>query len=394
MKLHALLHQKLVLPSNHIYHENTERLIRANPEIVELGLLEFAFDPRYETFSAYFNDQGRAEKAGRPLDTYGRFLDELPIAKTEYSAAVPARILTDIAIDQLTKADTALARAARISDHQRQEITARLSQHTQCATGFLHFPDLVQLLKNNFRSDQQGPLMNFANLARLMAGAASKNCANMIPQENLLEWCIANPDRNEGATLSDEVIFWEVFLEEIFSATGGLNGLQDLHRFSPKLLSRLSYRDIAELRQEQGFQDFTNAFSSLIDGAAKLKNVGSNQSGIATFSELIEVRATLSHGFKSEIQREVGIFAGLQMIETLMRIPMQLYGGALQAIESLISFMALTQTNDNDWKNLVSRKLQKANRAQAFAARKFTGEPVLLDFMGQITEKAKANWHL
>lgn len=394
LKLHALLHENLVLPSNHIYHENTELLLRMHPEIAELGLIRVAFDPKYSSFEDYFADGNRARKAGRDLTDYGDFLDRLDIQKTEYSASAPGKILTQIAFDQLTGEDSALAISSRLTTKQQKLAENLLRAEADAGLGIVHYRSLLEVIDTVANDHQSNTMYQFANLARLMAGAASKQCANMVPQENLINWCLASPERENSMVLSDEVLFWEVFLEEIFSATDGLHSLQDLQNFSQASLRRVTYKDLAELRAEDGFHKFTQKFSTIVDRTAKSFEVGEAQTGVANFDDLISMKSSIGKEFQDQIKGEVNLLSGIRMVEALLRVPFQLYGGSLQAIESLISFMALTQANDNDWKELVSRKIHRAERARDFATRHYFGQPVLLDFLDEVIQRAKMNWHI
>ena len=393
IKLHALLHEKLVLPSNHIYHKNTEDLLRRHPEVAELGLVHFAFDPKYEDFLDYFRDNDREKKAGRDLSEYAKFLEDLDVSKTEYSASTPGKILTKIAFDQLCSAGSALSKSAKITDLQQRDVTSRLQDAGLKNDGIIHYPVLLKILSKSFDDKQLALLLRFASLARLMAGAASKNCANMIPQENLVDWCLVDPS-GEDMILSDEIIFWEVFLEELLSATSGLSAMTDLQSFSRQGMDRVSFNDIGELRSESGFLQFTQKFSSIVDESARLHNVGSHQSGLVGFDDLISLREEISLGFREQIKGEVSLFSGIKMVETLLRVPFQLYGGGLQALESLVSFMALTQSNDHDWKMMIGNKIKTAEKARDYATRRYLGEPVLIDFLDQVVQRAKKNWHL
>lgn len=394
LKLHALLHEKLILPSNHIYHKNTEILLRRHPEIAELGLVRVAFDPKYSSFADYFDDGNRTRKAGRDLTDYADFLDRLDIQKTEYSASAPGKILTQIAFDQLTGEGSALAISARLTTKQQRLAEKLLRTEADKSSGIVHYRSLLEVIDNVANDHQSNTMRQFANLARLMAGAASKQCANMVPQENLINWCLASPERGNSMVLSDEVLFWEVFLEEIFSATDGLHSLQDLQSFSQASLRRVTYKDLAELRAEDGFRNFTRKFTSIVDRIAKSFEVGEAQTGVAKFEDLISMKSLIGREFQEQIKGEVTLLSGIKMVEALLRVPFQLYGGSLQAIESLISFMALTQANDNDWKELVARKIRRAERARDYATRHYFGQPVLLDFLDEVIQRAKMNWHM
>lgn len=392
--MHALLHQRLILPSNHIYHENTELLVRENPEILELGLINFSFDPQYENFKEYFSDQNREKKAGRPLDNYGEFLDSISIKKSEYSSSTPAKFFTELTYEQLSNSHTALVKASRISDSTRLLMLEKLKEQAERSNGVVFFPEFlkqIQFLRDPLSIEV---FQNYGDLARLMAGAASKNCANMIPQENLIDWCIVNPADSKENIASDEVIFWQVIMENLLAATNGLANLQDFQQFNENTLDRLTFEDVNDLRNLEAFSEFNQQYELIVNQSATAHKVGAGELGLVNFEELISIKDNIQKKYNDVIESEVSLHSGIRMIETLLRIPFQLYGGAIQAMDSLVTYSVLKNANDHSWRKFVDSKVQRVECAKRYALKHCAGQPVLIEFLTEIIERAKRNWSM
>ncbi len=248
IKLFALINTDLVIPSNHIYSKSAEQLFRKYPELLENEIIRPALGSKYSTYEDYLIT--REHKAGRNLIEYGRYLDSLSSNPEKYPSDSPALIFTNHAIDQIKNAESILSKASGITKVEANKLNIEITDYQNRNEGVVFFRDFLELSRRVLNNSSYKVFEKYAYLLRYTSGASSKNCNNLLPQENLIDWCLVNPNNPEDFVLQDEQLFWEVFIESMVKVTEGIFTLKDLEKLSPNLLDRLSFNDIHNLRNE------------------------------------------------------------------------------------------------------------------------------------------------
>ena len=305
LKLFSLINNELIIPSNHIYEGRTESLFRSNPEILELKLVKPAMDTQYASFSDYFSRRNREKKAGRSLLSYGRYLDSLGVETAPYFDTQPAGIFTELAIEQFSNPDSVLARAVGYTSDQAIEFVSRLEDIKERSNGIVYFEEFIDASKACFDKEQQRVVQKFADLNRLIAGASSKNCNNLLPQENLIDWCLANPEDPTSFILNDEIIFWEVFIESLIKITEGIYSLSDIDNLSPKLFDKFSFEDIHEIKNYFLQRNlFIERYASILDGVNGATRIGTGRLDLLKYEELIRIKWEITKSFEDLLKDE------------------------------------------------------------------------------------------
>lgn len=394
LKLFSLINNELIIPSNHIYEGRTESLFRSNPEILELKLVKPAMDTQYASFSDYFNRRDREKKAGRSLSSYGRYLDSLSVETVPYSDTQPAGIFTELAIEQFSNPDSVLARAAGYASDQAIEFVSRLEDIKERSNGIVYFEEFIDASKACFDKEQQRVIQNFADLNRLIAGASSKNCNNLLPQENLIDWCLANPEDPTSFILNDEIIFWEVFIESLIKITEGIYSLSDIEKLSPKLFDKFSFEDIHEIKNYFLQRNlFIERYASILDGVNGATQIGTGRLDLLKYEELIQIKWEITKSFEDLLRDEASLYKQIEITESLLKIAYQILGGTIQTIESVVSFFSITLGKQKNWNDFMQKQQNRIERALKFARNRFTGQPVLIEHMEYLTKKARESWY-
>ena len=392
IKLFALINTDLVIPSNHIYSEKAEIIFKKSPELLELNLIRPALGDEYLNYSDYLNE--REKKAGRSLSDYGQFLDSLKSYPLKYTANSPANIFTENVIEQISKSNSVLRKSTTINDSSAEKIITEIGLCQDKNDGVIYFRDFLEVSKRILDYDSFLVMDKYANLLRYISGASSKNCNNLLPQENLIDWCLANSQNHKEFVLQDEQLFWEVFLESIVRVTEGIFTLKDLSKLSPAILDRLSFQDINSLRSESVLHSrFVTKYDAIIDKINLIRATSNNNLDLVDFDELISLKEQLMVEFQEALKDELNIYKKIEIIEALVKIAYQLWGGTLQSIESVINFFSILFDKKSNWEVFLQKQENRTNKAKKFAQNRLSKETVLIDYMDKLVLKTKDAWH-
>jgi len=392
IKLFSLINTEVVIPSNHMYSNMAEFLFQNNPELLEYRILRPAMSDEYKSFSEYFND--REMKAGRNLSKYGVYLDSLDCKPLFYESSYPAQIFTSNAIGQLQNPDSVVRKAAKINEKDATLFLENLLNKQKDSNGFILFRDFLKLTKESFRNETYDVLERYAYLLRYISGASSKKCNNLLPQENLIDWCLANLDDNKAFILQDEQIFWEVFLESLVKLSEGIFTLKDIEKLSFDTIDRFSYTDIYELRNDCILQNkFISKYDSIINSVNALSVDSFNRTELMNFEALISLKERLRAKFYNSMKEEISIYHKIEIIEALVKIVYQLWGGPIQSINSVINFFSIHINKKQNWSKFLINQQRRVTIAQNFAKKRLGKETVLIDYMNMIVTKTKEAWY-
>ena len=392
IKLFALINTDLVVPSNHMYSEKAEFLFKKRPELLGKKLIRPAISDEFHSFSEYFDE--REKKAGRKLSEYGKYLDSIECFPLKYTSNFPATIFTKSAIEQISNSKSVVRKATTFSDATAQVFLDKISIRQEQNQGVVFFRDFLDISKEILDNNSYIVMDRYVHLVRYISGASSKRCNNLLPQENLIDWCLANSDNRDNFILQDEQLFWEVFLESIIKITEGIFTLKDLSKLSPTILDRLNYNDIYDLRSDSILQNkFVKKYDSIIDKINIIRTTSQNYTELVDFEELISLKEQLRIEFMYALQDEISIYHKIEIIEALVKIAYQLWGGSLQSIESVINFFSITFNRKHDWEKFLKKQEKRVLIARDFAKKRLSKETTLLDYMDKIVIKTKDAWY-
>ncbi|MEM9919192.1 MAG: hypothetical protein AAF990_13905 [Bacteroidota bacterium] len=394
IKLFSLMNKELVIPSNHIYAKHAKDFFYKHPELLELKLIKPAMDPKYSSFQDYFSQGGRAEKAGTSLVEYGRYLDAMDVEKVSYSDTEPAGIFTELAIEQFSNEQSVLSKAAGLNMPDAHKFLDRVEEVRQGTHNVIYYNDFMALAEAHFKAEQVHIIRKFADLNRIMAGASSVRCNNLIPQENLIDWCLVKPQTPKDFILSDEQIFWEVFFESMIKLTDGIFNLTDLEKVTPKTLDKFSFEEIDAYRKECIIQnDFINKYNSVIENIDGVPKLGDAKIVLLDFDQLINLKASIRSEFSRTLDQEVSLYTELELLESLMKVTYQIFGGAIETVSSVVNFFSIPFNKQKDWNVFLKNQELRIERAYKFASKRISNKAVLIEYMEELMKKSKEVWY-
>lgn len=133
-------------------------------------------------------------------------------------------------------------------------------------------------------------LLNFTNLVYHMSGARVVNCESALPQENYIDYSLADISRRR-IILSETQIFWKIFLELAFETM--------LKKNIPiELLDILTFEDIYYLRKPIEKSSFRKRYDDLIRKSVQAIEKNNPDDVLFDINELLKIKDNISEGFK------------------------------------------------------------------------------------------------
>ncbi len=340
LKLFSLINKELVIPSNLMYSDKCESVVRRNPELLELGIIRPALPSKYKNVPEYI--ESRTKKAGRDLTDYVRFLNDISISPVIYEDNSPANLFTENCLEQIGNKESILCKSAKIDDNTSKRIIESIIKEKEKTEGVILFRDFL-LICSEHASDYSFSVINkYAELLRYICGASSKQCNNFLPQENMIDWCLANYEDPKSFVLNDSAIFWEVFFESLLKTTDGIFSLSDVHNMSEAALDRIDFYGIQQIREQGCLQNaFIATYENIIDKINVPRTTDADPYKLINFDELIDLKERLKVEFKKELSTEANFYKRIEITESLLKIAYQLLGGTIQTLESVVNFFSV-----------------------------------------------------
>lgn len=392
IKLFALINTDLVIPSNHIYSVSAENLFRSNPELLEKEIIRPALGNKYTNYEEYLSD--REQKAGRKLVDYGKYLDSLSSNPEKYLSDSPATIFTSHSIEQIKNPESVLSKSSKITEIEAKKLLHNITEVQGANEGVVYFRDFLDLSQKHLHIDTYKVFEKYAYLLRYTSGASSKNCNNLLPQENLVDWCLANPSNPESFVLQDEQLFWEVFIESLVKVTEGIFSLKDFEKLSPKILDRLSFQDIHDLRTEGVLRNkFIDRYNGIIDKINVIRTSKDNRTDLVNYDELISLKENIRKEFVESLSDEASVYKEIELLEASVKVAYQIFGGTIQTIESVINFFNILFDKKKNVQTILEKQENRIAKAKMFAVQKLGNETTLIEYMDMLVLKSKESWH-
>jgi len=348
LKLFSLINEELVIPSNLMYSVKCESILRKNPELLELGIIRPALPNRYDNVPDYI--ESRVGKAGRDLTNYISFLRDVRIVHLPYEDNSPASLFTQNCFEQIGNEDSILYKSSKINSNQSKRVVELIIKRKEETEGVILFRDFLSICYDCVSEYSFTVIKKYAELLRYICGASSKQCNNFLPQENMIDWCLANYDNPNSFVLNDSAIFWEVFFESLLRTTDGIFSLSDLQNLSETALDRVDFHGIQQMREQSCLQEnFINTYDNIINRVNTPRVTDSDPYKMMKFDELIDLKETLRLEFKKELLNEAEFYKKIEVTESLLKIAYQLLGGTIQSLESVVNFFSVVLNKKDDW---------------------------------------------
>lgn len=155
---------------------------------------------------------------------------------------------------------------------------------------------------STWSSREQKTLLNFVNLVYHMSGARVVNCESALPQENYIDYSLADFSKHRSM-LSDTKVFLKTFFELSF---------ETLYRntLPVELLDTLSFEDIYYLRKPLENSSFRRKYDNLIQTSLEIIRDSETNSDVSLcdIEKPLEILEEISKTFEEVFKQELPEF--------------------------------------------------------------------------------------
>jgi hypothetical protein len=163
--------------------------------------------------------------------------------------------------------------------------------------------EYIYSVAKQFGDEINSYVSNYANLVYRISGSKVVNCDSHFPQSNLTNLGVSNDDK----IVSDERIFWDIYVETIVSY------LNSAVQLTPERLNKLSVFDILKIRKSLVDIQFSSEYDNLIKSAKNEIDIHDPYKAILKQVELNAAARSLRTKFAERL------FDELQMKNTAVR---------------------------------------------------------------------------
>ncbi len=292
LKVLLLTKSFVVCAASHLATDLAYGFFRDNPFLLEEGLVL----PALRLDRTDIRDLFDTEKLSLPATQEMVNFYEREILKTvDWELQANSSWFRNSFLGELKNEHSVLRRnLAKVNQEQLRWIIEEVEKESILDTA------KVDVLASRLDPDGREVLLNFRDLIYHMSGAKVVNCESALPQENYIDYSIADI-KNRKVILSETQIFWKIFLELVF---------ETMHKemVSVELLDLLTFGDLLALRRPIEDTTFRENYDSLVRLSVKSVAQGDLQNAILTIEELLAIRDKLSNNFGEVFQKELPAF--------------------------------------------------------------------------------------
>jgi|AntAceMinimDraft_17_1070374.scaffolds.fasta_scaffold08201_1 hypothetical protein len=289
LKILLLLKSKIVCAASHLTSEFTYNIFKDNPYLINQGYILPAFRADKTDISELF-----VKKRLKNKDSVIKFYRDNIKQTVKWDLVDNSAWFKNQFVMELKDENSLIKRQLKnVSNDEIQNIINEIESVD------IFSRELIDSIAKNFTRNDRALLLNFRDLIYHMSGARVVNCESALPQENYIDYDLADLSHNR-TKLSDEQILWKLYFEM---------ALETLHKkmIPIEILDILSFQDILTIRKpllEAGFQE---RYDSLIN---KIILGMQSQSSKLLFNinELEQIRIKLKETFDIIFEEELSQF--------------------------------------------------------------------------------------
>lgn len=295
LKLQLLTKEKIVVAASSLFHDIWMDIFKEYPELIpaiEDGIIVPAIRSEYNEISDFFESKRYSE--------YNKlfFLDHVsqvvPWNKDDNTSWFKRYFINSL-IDE-----NSILRKQGILTHAQSDYLVlqldNLIKQEPVENRFLQRQHIEKSVKG-FKDDTRGFLLDYANLVYRLSGARVVNSEGHFPQSNLTQLKLLGNEQS----LSDEGIFWDIYIETVFSYLG------TAIRLTPQRLKNLHFRDILSIRKSFIDKGFSTEYDKLIGLVKKDVKLSDPESLILHIQEISEITIRLRKAFSNRVENELSI---------------------------------------------------------------------------------------
>ena len=292
LKILLLTKNNVVCAASHLENPIAFSLFYENPVLLEKQLVIPAFRSDKQDIRELF--EGKRISKERKLNMIS-FYDEKLSKTVLWNLAENSTWFRDTFVNGLTTDNSVIrSNLSGLSDDEVLSIVQDVKRHETLGRGD------IEAIVEKYDVRTKRIIRNYRELVYHMSGARVVNCESTLPQENYIDYSLADLEHHR-TQLSEVQVFWKLFIELI---------LASLHRyrFPIEALDELSFEDISELRQPISKTSFIRDYNRFYQLAADSISKDSRDDILYNYCELCEIKDSLEKQFNEVFEKELKTF--------------------------------------------------------------------------------------
>ncbi|MDP8033935.1 hypothetical protein QJU43_05920 [Pasteurella atlantica] len=292
LKLQLLTKKWIVIGASSIFHSEWSDIIRKNEGLVDAlnqGIIIPAIRYDYGDITGFFNAKREYSKVDR-----GFFIEntsKIMVWDIDFNSSW----FTDRVFDALVRSNSVLRKSTHLNDVVASEIKDYLLDlllHEEI-NQYLRREHLIKATKK-YGKILGSSLNEYGNLVYRMSGARTVDSEGHFPQSSITDINISGIDN----ILSDDSIFWDVYVEAVFS------NINSAVKISKSRLDSLSFTDVLTIREKLLSIGFCDGYDALLKGVKESVDIDDPEKLILHAEEIVEIALKLKSEFTSQLKED------------------------------------------------------------------------------------------
>jgi hypothetical protein len=386
VKLLGLIKGVIIIATSHLFEsELAQEFIRENPIVLEKGIILPALISKYKNFSDFLSAKREESKErerylSTDKDEINALLSSYVDSVVSWDVDLTTKLFKQRLLQDLEDERSVLRFNLSASPIQIiANVASRIRELESPSRG-----ELYNIAKNSGDKTLWTRLCDYTDFIYYLSGARAVNSEGVLPQENLIDFSIA--DFVSGKTkLSDYEIFYRIFLRIIKDRT---------QKFFPvEILDMLTFEEIVELRETLLHSGFVEKYNRLMEMTKQRVKITDTEQLILSIDELNQFESELHLIFTDTVVAEIRQMKKInsqkrgQKILTNIGSLLTFYGtieSVIQLTVNVLSFLGF-DTHIRQTERRLEQNLQKLEK---FVDRSsLDKKPLLLKFLSEISKK-------
>jgi hypothetical protein len=289
LKILFLTKNNIVCAASHLTSEFTYNIIKENPILLDEKMLLPALRSDKVGFSDVFENRGIKETLKHEMIA---FYGERVQKTVSWELLENSNWFREKFVSNLKIPNSVIRKNLQnLTQKQINKIVNTIENKDVLDRG------TIDKLSVNFPKKTILVLQNYRELIYHMSGARVVNCESTLPQENYLDYSLADL-KNRDIMLSELQVFWKVFIEMFYE-------MLNKPKIPIELLDTLSFDDIHKLRQPIQDSSFIENYNLLFKKTVEAINKKDPNDTLYSMEELLQIESKLKVHYKEVFEKEL-----------------------------------------------------------------------------------------
>lgn len=385
VKLLGLIKGVLIIATSHLFEsELAQKFIRENPIVLEEGIILPALISKYKNFSDFLSAKRESKERERYLSKdkgeINTLLSNCVAAVVKWDVNLTTKWFKQRLLQDLEDKRSVLRfTLSPVPPSLIADVSSRLCELESPSRG-----QIYNIAKNSGNKILWARLCDYTDFVYYLSGARAVNSEGVLPQENLIDFSVADLIRGK-TKLSDYEIFYRIFLSIIKDRT---------QKFFPvEILDLLNFEDIVELRKTLLHSGFVEKYNRLMEKTKERLEITDTEQLILSVDELAQFENELHSIFTDTVVTEIYQMKKIDLQKRGVKVLTSLgslltfYGTIESVIQLTVNVLSLLGFNTQN-RQTERRIEQNLQRIKKFVGRSsLDKKPLLLKFLSEISKK-------